>query len=248
MISASAKTRLLTPEPAAAKPLKASDRVSAAILQAIGKNTWKPGERLPPERELMSLYGVGRSAVREAIASLASRGVLLVRPGFRPVIQDRSYETALSTFGDFLLAMMNERTGIENLFGMRVFVEAALVRHAARHATPKDIAELREALDANRAVINDPEAFYRTDVAFHRVLYKIPGNPILPTIHKLYVDWLYQHWIRMPRNPEINRMNHTAHAGIFNAIVKRDPDEAENLLRSHLSTAWQFVRSTFDEV
>lgn len=49
-----------------------------------------------------------------------------------------------------------------------------------------------------------------------------------------------------PRNPDINRMNHTAHAGIFNAILKRDPGEAEELLRSHLTTAWQFVRSTFD--
>ncbi len=230
----------------ASRPAKASERVCAGILEAINQGRWKAGSRLPPERELMTLYGVGRSAVREAIASLASRGMLLVRPGYRPVIQDRNYDTALSAFGDFVLGMMNEKAGIENLFGMRVFVEAALVRHAARHATSRDIDELRQALDDNRAAINDPEAFYKTDVAFHRVLYRIPGNPILPTIHRLYVDWLYQHWIRMPRNPDINRMNHTAHTGIFNAIVNRDPDEAENLLQSHLSTAWQFVRSTFD--
>lgn len=227
------------------RPPRASERVASGILEAIGQGTWKAGDRLPPERELMELYGVGRSAVREAIAALASRGTLRVRPGFRPVIQDRGYETALSTFGETVLAMMGEKTGIENLFGMRVFVEAALVRHAARHATPRDVAELREALERNRAAISDPEAFYRTDVAFHRVLYAIPGNPILPTIHKLYVEWLYRHWIRMPRNPEINRMNHAAHAAIFNAIVKRDPDEAEELLTSHLATAWQFVRSTF---
>ena len=229
------------------KPPRASERVASAILEAIGERAWKPGERLPPERELMKLFGVSRSAVREAIASLASRGTLRVRAGFRPVIQGRIYETAFSTFGDLVLGMMGERTGIENLFGMRVFVERALVRHAARHATPRDIAELRDALEANRAAIDDPEAFYRTDVGFHRVLYQIPGNPILPTIHKLYVDWLYQQWIRMPRNPDINRMNHTAHAGIFNAIVKRDPDEAEELLHSHLTTAWQFVRSTFQQ-
>lgn len=228
-------------------PVKASDRVLAGIMDAIGDGTLKAGERLPPERELMALFGVGRSAVREAIASLASRGTLLVRHGFRPVIQDRGYETALSTFGSLVLGMMNERSGIENLFGMRVFMEAALVRHAARHATPRDISELGEALEVNRAAIDDPEAFYLTDVAFHRVLYKIPGNPILPTIHKLYVEWLYKHWIRMPRSPEINRMNHAAHAGIFNAIVKRDPDAAEALLQSHLTAAWQFVRVTFEE-
>lgn len=232
---------------AVTKPVKASDRVAMGIMDAIGDGTWKPGDRLPPERELMTRFGVGRSAVREAIASLASRGTLLVRHGHRPVIQDQEYETALSTFGSVVLGMMNERNGIENLFNMRVFMEAALVRHAARHATPRDIAELSEALERNRAAISNPEAFYLTDIAFHRVLYGIPGNPILPTIHKLYVEWLYRHWIKMPRNPEINRMNHAAHAGIYNAIVKRDPDLAENLLQSHLTAAWQFVRVTFED-
>ena len=142
--------------------------------------------------------------------------------------------------------MVGDQSGIENLFKMRVFVEGALVRHAARHATARDIQELGEALEANRGAIDNPEAFYLTDVAFHRVLYKIADNPILPVIHKLYVDWLYKHWIRMPRNADINRMNYTAHAGIYAAIVRRDADEAERLLQSHLATAWQFVRSTFD--
>lgn len=233
-------------QPGSAKPLKASDRVATAISAAIDAGTLIPGERLPPERELMAQYGVARSAVREAIAALATRGTLKVKPGCRPVIQSRGYETALATFGSLVSHMLEDASGIENLFGMRVFVEAALVRHAARHATPKDIHSLRDALELNRAAMADPEAFYRTDVAFHRVLYAIEGNPILPVIHKLYVDWLYAHWIRMPRSPEINRMNHSAHAAILEAIVARDPDEAEALLRSHLATAWQFVRSTFE--
>jgi DNA-binding FadR family transcriptional regulator len=225
---------------------RASERVAAAIMSAVDSGEWKAGERLPPERELMGLYGVGRSVVREAIAALGMRGVLRVRPGFRPVIQQTGYETALSTFTSLVSHMAGDRSGIENLFGMRVFVESALVRNAAKHATARDIQELREALEANREAIDNPEAFYLTDVAFHRVLYKIPGNPILPVIHKLYVDWLYKHWIRMPRNADINRMNHTAHAAIFGAIFRRDADEAEALLQSHLTTAWQFVRSTFD--
>lgn len=225
---------------------KASDRVAMAISAAIEEGSLQAGDRLPPERELMGQYGVGRSAVREAIAALATRGTLKVRPGCRPVIQGRGFETALDTFGTLVSHMLENPSGIENLFGMRVFVEAALVRHAARHATPKDIQTLRDALEQNRAAIADPEAFYRTDVAFHRVLYQIEGNPILPVIHKLYVDWLYAHWIRMPRSPEINRMNHSAHAAILGAIVARDPDQAEELLRSHLATAWQFVRSTFE--
>jgi DNA-binding FadR family transcriptional regulator len=236
----------LAPHHKPSDPQKASDRIVAAILKEIESGAWKAGERLPPERELMRSYSLGRSAVREAIAQLAARGVLRVRAGYRPVIEEKGYETALATFGNLVSHMVADKSGIENLFGMRVFVEASLVRHAAKHATPKNIKELRSALEENRAAIHDPEAFYRTDVAFHRVLYEIPGNPILPVIHKVYVDWLYKHWKRMPRNPDINRMNNSAHAGIVDAIVNRDPDAAEERLRSHLTTAWQFVRSTFE--
>ena len=45
----------------------------------------------------MEICGVGRSAVREAIAQLAARGVLHVRAGYRPIIQERGYDTALAT-------------------------------------------------------------------------------------------------------------------------------------------------------
>jgi DNA-binding FadR family transcriptional regulator len=77
------------------------------------------------------------------------------------------------------------------------------------------------------------------------VLYRIPGNPILPVIHSAYVEWLAGPWSKMPRNIEINRMNYVAHEAIVNAIIRRDADEAEKMLRSHLTTAWQFVRATF---
>ena len=49
-----------------------------------------------------------------------------------------------------------------------------------------------------------------------------------------------------PRNVDINHMNHSAHLGIFQAIVSRDRNKAEELLRSHLTTSWQFVRPTFE--
>jgi DNA-binding FadR family transcriptional regulator len=129
----------LAPHHKPSDPQKASDRIVAAILKEIESGAWKAGERLPPERELMRSYSLGRSAVREAIAQLAARGVLRVRAGYRPVIEEKGYETALATFGNLVSHMVADKSGIENLFGMRVFVEASLVRHAAKHATPKNI-------------------------------------------------------------------------------------------------------------
>ena len=87
--------------------------------------------------------------------------------------------------------------------------------------------------------------FYLTDRAFHAVLYDIPRNPVLPAIHKAYVTWLAPQWSRMPRLPERNKANFEAHARIFEGILMRDPDAAEQALRAHLEQAWDQVCATF---
>ena len=46
---------------------------------------------------------------------------------------------------------------------------------------------------------------------------------------------------------ERNEVNYSYHEAIFQAILDRDPDAAEEALKSHLHTAWEFVRVTFDE-
>jgi len=113
-------------------------------------------------------------------------------------------------------------------------VETALVRQAALHAEKDDVAALKQALEENRAAIDDSEHFWRTDMDFHGVLYRITGNPVLPAIHKAYTTWLSPYWEK-PRPPEANQTNYQAHKAIFEAILMRDPDAAEERLRSHLS-------------
>jgi DNA-binding FadR family transcriptional regulator len=88
--------------------------------------------------------------------------------------------------------------------------------------------------------------FYETDIGFHAVLYRIPGNPIYPAIHKAYVEWLIQHWRSLQTSAEIDRMNYAGHQAMFDAIATRDPDKAEATLRRHLGAAWELIRSTIN--
>ena len=85
---------------------------------------------------------------------------------------------------------------MKNLYDTRIFLEASLVRHAALQARKEDLEALRAALAANEAAIPDSEQFYRTDTAFHAVLYDIPKNPVFPAIHKAFTAWLAPHWLR----------------------------------------------------
>jgi DNA-binding FadR family transcriptional regulator len=234
------------PDPARRGGGRASDQLAEQLQAMILSGELASGARLPPERELMQRHGVSRTVVREAITGLASRGLLLTRPGFRPVVREPSYEAAIDALGQLVGHLLHGEEGVRALFDSRIFLEAALARHAAQHARKDDIAELRQLLERNRAAIGDPKAFYASDVAFHGALYRLPRNPIYPAVHKAYVDWLMSHWGRMERAADLDRLNHAGHVAIFEAIAARDPDGAEAALRRHLEVAWEQVRGTFE--
>jgi DNA-binding FadR family transcriptional regulator len=224
-----------------------SQAVTDELARLIRSGGLPEGARLPTERDLMQRFGVSRAAVREAIASLASHGLVVTRLGHRPVVRRPDFGVAIDTVGRFVGHLVADEAGVWNLFNSRIFLEAALARWAAQHARRDDIEALGTALEANRRAIGDPLRFDETDVAFHAILYRIPGNPIFPAVHKAYVEWLIQHWRSMRRGASIDRMNHAGHVALFEAIQARDPDGAEEALRRHLTAAWEFVRSTFAE-
>lgn len=228
--------------------LRSADVVIRKLEKLILSGSFSPGEKLPSERDLMERFGVGRNAIREAIAALSRNGLLDTRPRFRPVVAYTGEQTAINILDGFVQHFIGQERGFEHLFNSRFFIEAALCRHAALHARKDDIQSLREALLKNKAKIHDSEAFYMTDVVFHRVLYKIPKNPIFPTLHTAYVSWLSKYWAKMKKGAELNRLTYSGHEAIFNAIVDRDPDEAERALNNHMNLAWGQVKSTFNDI
>jgi DNA-binding FadR family transcriptional regulator len=235
----------LLPSPVSAG--RRSQLVTDELARMIQSGGLQEGARLPTERDLMQRFGVSRAAVREAIASLASRGLVVTRLGHRPVVRRPDFEMAIDRLSDLVGHLTADRAGVHNLFNSRIFLEAALARTAAQHARRDDIEQLRAALEANRAAIGDAKRFDDTDVAFHAILYRIPGNPIFPAVHKAYVAWLVEHWRWMKRGASIDQMNFAGHQAILDAIQARDADAAEDAMRRHLVAAWEFVRSTFSE-
>ncbi len=205
----------------------------------------EPPERLAVAGPLAVAVGPVHLEAGAVDPELASRGLLLTRSGYRPIVRRPDYDAAIETLGHFVGHLLRDERGVWNLFESRILVEAALARNAAAHAKREDVEELRRALERSHAAIGDPEAFYATDVAFHGVLYRIPRNPIYPALQKAYVAWLMDHWREMERSPDVDRLNHAGHVAVVEAIVARDPDEAEDALRRHLQVAWELVRGTF---
>lgn len=230
-----------------AKGGRAADELFEVFVEMIYSGKLKEGEPLPTEREIVESYGVSRTVVREAVQALANRGLVEARPRFRPVVRKPNYDAALETLESVVKRLLVGLDGVQNLFETRILVEAMLVRQAAQEARKEDLAAMKEALEQNKAAIENSEQFYKTDIAFHAVLYAIPRNPLLPSIQKAYMTWLSPHWSKMPRLPERNQLNYESHRAIYEAILMRDPDEAERALRSHMRDAWAQVCRTFEK-
>ncbi|WP_380055342.1 FCD domain-containing protein [Falsihalocynthiibacter sp. SS001] len=227
---------------------RAADVIVATVEAQIMSGALPDKSPLPAERELMERFNTSRTVVREAITALSNRGLVVSKPRFRPIVRKPDYETVLHAVGGVIGHLLNNGSGVKNLYDSRVFVERGLVREAALNADRDDIAQLRTALADNKAAISDSVAFYQTDVAFHGVLYSISKNPIFPAIHEGYTSWLAPHWEKMERLPERNLANYHAHERILQGILDRDPDAAERALLEHLDAAWEFVRVTFDDI
>jgi len=225
----------------AANSERAADVIARDLEQRILSGDIPDNTPLPAEKELCATYQASRTVIREVITALTHRGILENRPRFRPMVRKPGYQAAFETMGSIVQQLTHEKAGIRTLYQSRIFLERALVREAALRAQSADIKALKEALEENRAAIDSSEDFYATDVAFHRILYRIPQNPIFPAIHMALTQWLYEPWQRMERSPERNNRNYRQHHNILNAILERDPDAAEAALELHLNDAWDHV-------
>ena len=155
---------------------RVADSVIQALEERIRTGELKDGEPLPSERDMMDQFHISRTVAREAVQALSNRGLVEARPRFRPVVRKLGYDAAAHAAGSVVAHLLDKPGGLKNLFDTRILVEAALVRQAALHAEKDDVAALKQALEVNGAAIDDSEHFWRTDMDFHGVLYRITGE------------------------------------------------------------------------
>ena len=118
--------------------------------------------RTAAERDLMREFGVGRPAIREALAHLRNMGLVELRSGERPQVIRPTPEVVVEALSGVARHMLVAPDGARNFQNARLFFEIGLARHAAVNATKEDIDQLRSALEANHAALSDLDCFEKT--------------------------------------------------------------------------------------
>ncbi len=217
-----------------------SDEVVDRLEGLIHSGEFELGDQLPSERDLMERFSVGRPSVREALFSLQKMGLVAITSGERARVTKPTPETVLSGLTSTVRHMLSDGQGVRHMQEARLFFETGLARDAARYADKEDIARLEESLAENHRVLDDAQAFERTDVNFHYVLAEIPKNPVFVAIHEAVVEWLTEQRHQSLMNEGAAQNAYDWHAKIFRAVADHDVDGAERAMRGHLGDVSQY--------
>lgn len=225
---------------------KLFEQVAAHLEREILEGKLKPGDRLPPERDLRARFNVGRPAIREALITLQRSGLVEIGNGAPARVALPTVKGVVDGIVPAIQQMLLTVSGQRHLQGVRLFMEIGLVRNAATNATEEDLAKLRAALEANEKTIGDVAAFIRSDVAFHFTFAQITRNPAFVALHDAMSTWLQEQRQIALMEPHEDRRGYEAHARIYAAVAAREPDTAEQAMREHLESGWVAFWHRFD--
>jgi GntR family transcriptional repressor for pyruvate dehydrogenase complex len=213
---------------------KLYEDVAHELEAMIRSGRYTPGSQLPSERKITEQFGVGRSAVREALFALHKMGLVQVSSGERARVIEPTAAVLVRELSGAVRAFLSRPDGVLHFQDARALFEIGITRKAALVATDQDLDRLAAALAANRAAITNLPAFKRTDVEFHTALAAVTRNPIFAALNEALSEWLAEQRSTTASAGASPEEVYQAHARIFEAVAARDPIAAQAAMAEHL--------------
>ncbi|HKM67517.1 MAG TPA: FadR/GntR family transcriptional regulator [Candidatus Acidoferrum sp.] len=207
------------------------EQIVQQVEESIHKGALKPGDQLPPERELAEQFGVSRTAVREAVKTLREKGMVEAYPGRGTFITDGSSYSIRQSLDRMM------RGGNENfafLAEVREILEPEIATLATARADEEDIAAMKEQVAVMDAAKTDPEAYIEADLDFHLALAEAAGNPIILSLIDSIVGILREQRIGIFQVKGGAERGQYHHKKILEAVEHRDPVGAREAMKAHL--------------
>ena len=219
------------------------------LMERISSGEIPAGSQLPSERELIDEYGVSRPAVREALQSLERSGIVEIVHGERARVVVPTADRLVAQIAGGAMHLLRSQPGsLEHMKEARVFLECGTASMAAERATEEQVARLRLAVARQRAAMPDFALFIERDMAFHREIASLSGNPIFPAVVEGLFRWAAAYYQSLVRAPGAEEVTLAEHERIVDAIAAHDVTAASEAMRAHLTRAnalyQQLIRPT----
>jgi GntR family transcriptional repressor for pyruvate dehydrogenase complex len=212
------------------KRIRIYETIVAQLSQLIQAGVLRPGERLPPERELATRLQVSRASVREALRSLELQGLLSSRQGSGTFIAAVSQDELLRAFA----RLTEEGQTLREIFELRFLLEPPIAALAARRATPPDIARLEATLKTQEQQIHLGQSGVEADVTFHAALAQATHNGALLRLGASLMEVLAPSRDTHLQTPERSRLSQLSHRRILEAIRAGSTAQARKAMEDHV--------------
>jgi DNA-binding FadR family transcriptional regulator len=215
-----------------------AELVVRRILDMVRAGQLKPGDQLPPERDLALSLNVSRPSVREAMRGLTVLGVVRSRQGGGAFISDLDAEALLGPI-QFFLSLQD--TNIRELYDARSLIESDVARRAAVAIGREELDRLEAILADQAATLSDPVAFRQSDHAFHDTIWTGCRNAYLRRIGQGLNVLGLEFRKRASETPGTLRQSFADHRRLLDALAARDPDAAARAAEQHMQNVYQFT-------
>ena len=204
------------------------------LLELIKNGSLKPGDRLPPERQLAEELQVSRPVLREALRSMESMGYLDSKVGGGTYIRSVTLDNIISPFS---IMLSQDEKLIRELIDVRELLETEIASLAAKNITPEYAERLKQSLENMKAEIKNGQNGLEGDNEFHNLLAEIAQNGALSLVCELCSELLSKSREATLNLPDQPTRTLEDHARIANAVIEGSSVNAAKLMRQHLRKA-----------
>lgn len=213
------------------------DKVAQELTEAIISGDLPSGERLPPERDLGEQFGVSRTVIREAVRTLAARGLVRVTSGRGVEVAAFDANTVADSLRLFIRG--SQVFDYEQIHEVRSTIEVKTAVLAAQRATQENIAGMEELCAEHEQRLRAGEylAASHVDFEFHRALASAANNDLFLIMLDSIADVLREVRDKAYPQPHVGELGLTEHRQILQAVAAADADAAREAMVRHLEQA-----------
>ena len=216
----------------AAKRTRIPEEIVSQVLKLVRDGTLKPGDRLPPERELAQQLNVSRASVREAMRLMDMQGLVIIRPGSGTFITEDTVEVIVQAFSSLL---SGPASAASDIFEMRLILEPQVVSLAAERTSDADVRRMEEILRQQEEDIANGGTGVEFDSEFHFAIAQATNNSALIAVTQAISDLLSQSRDSTLLSPERSNQSLESHRRILETIKNRQSKSAEVAMHQHIA-------------
>lgn len=231
------------------EPKSLSQRIEEEIENAIRDKRLQPEEKLPTEIELSKSYGVSRNALREALRSLDSKGLIRIEKGRGMFINSYSLSKAVSSVNMFL-EMNSSKDNLLQVIRLRQMFEPEIAAAACRNRTEEDLVRLNQTIESMENLPPDALAEEALeDNKFHKLIAEASHNFAVSVVMNPIYSLMSQFTDRVYGKTESRKENTLKfHWQIFHSIEAKEETKVREIMKEHLSHTEQTFLNFYKKV